>query len=92
MIVLTFSYVDRTQNLRTWDDKMEFKDMKEAKAYLKENFPHKRQPMYIDLKDGSTKKCGYVYNRRNKYDTGKTFLEEIWVSFYEEDIKPVYFN
>ena len=85
MIILLISHIDKTQGYRTWDHKESFKDMKEAKAYLKENYPHKRQTMYIDLKDGSTKKTGYVYHRKDKYqDTGKTFIEEIWVSFHQQ--------
>ena len=71
-----------------WDHEETFKTLKEAKAYLKEEYPHKRKPMYVDKKDGSTIKTGYVYSKKSKYDdTHKTFIEEIWVSFYE--VKPV---
>jgi len=90
-ILLEFSHVDQTQGYRTWDHEETFENMKAVREYLKENYPHKRTAMYVDMKDGSTKKCGYVYHRRDKYpDTGKTFLEEIWVRFYE--IKPIYFS
>ena len=49
MIVLKFSYIDVTQGLRTWDDEQSFENMKEAKAYLKENFPHKRQFVIVRI-------------------------------------------
>ena len=91
MIELKFTYVDRNQNCITWENKECFNDLKEAKQHLKENYPHSRKPIYVDMKDGSTRKCGYVFSHREKYqDTGKTFIEEIWVSFYEKDIKPIY--
>ena len=36
--------------------------------------------MYIDLKDGSTKEIGWVFQKRKKYeDCEKTFLLETWI-------------
>ena len=85
MIILEFSHVDKNQNCIVWTHEKSFKDVKEAKAHLKENYPYKRNPMYVDMKDGSTKKVGYVYSRKDKYeDTHKTFVEEIWVSFHQQ--------
>lgn len=89
MIILNFTHVDRNQNCAIYEHKESFKDLKEAKAHLKENYPHKRTPIYVDLKDGTIKKTGYVYSHRDKYDdTYKTFTKDIWVCFYEQ--KPLY--
>jgi hypothetical protein len=91
MIVLQFTHVNRTQNYTAYEEEKLFKTLKEAKAYLKENYPYRRAPIYLDLEDGSTKKTGYVYSHRDKYDdTRKTYIEDIWVCFYEQT--PLYLN
>lgn len=54
-----------------------FKDAKEAKTWLKDEFGTcKKSPMFVDYKNGSTVKIGYVYSYKNKYENG---YEQAWV-------------
>ena len=42
----------------------------------------KRQPMYVDDKDGNTHKVGYVIGFRSRYDDSqKPCLEQHWIGF-----------
>ena len=40
----------------------------------------KPQNMYIDKKDGTTKKVGWVFTGKDKYeDTGEPYIRQVWV-------------
>ena len=75
------------------EEEKTFEDMKEAMAWIKENYGKaKRVPMYQDTKSGGTKKVGYVIGFRNAdmshYPADK-WIQQDWISFYE--CKPIYF-
>ena len=61
--------------------------MKEAKDWLKDNYGKaKRVPMYVDTKDGKTKKVGYVIGFRNadySHSPVYKWIQQDWVSFNE---------
>lgn len=58
-----------------------FTDLAEAKEWLKEEFGNsKRQPMYVDNKDGSTRKVGHVYGFKNDYDK---CYEQAWIRYFK---------
>lgn len=62
-----------------------FKDLAEAKAWLKDEYGTcKRQPMYTDLKDGSSRKIGYIYCFKNadwSHSPVEHWYQQDWVEF-----------
>lgn len=68
----------------TYDDMvMKFDTIEDAKEWLDDEYgTSKRQPMYVDDKDGNTHKVGYVIGFRSRYDdTQKPCLEQHWIGF-----------
>ena len=40
--------------------------------------------MYVDKKDGATKKIGWVFEKKNKYnDCNKTYMQETWIELHK---------
>ena len=76
-----------------YDDMVtKFDTIEDAKEWLEDEYgTSKRQPMYVDDKDGKSKKIGYVIGFRN-YDfvDGKrvNFIEQHWIGFEKvEDLE-----
>jgi hypothetical protein len=85
-IVKTAKGFSNKDKFRIYDTtKEKFKDIKQAKQWLNEEYKCKRQPMYASI-DGKDYKIGYVFGFVNKYDSPKS-IEQHWVSF--EEVKPV---
>src|SRR3990167_10679355 len=61
-----------------------FSDMREIYQYLRERYGSaRRQPMYIDRKDGGTIKCGWVIGFRNSaasHAPVEHWLQQDWIS------------
>lgn len=68
-------------------EKKTFRSMAEVKKWLKEEYgSSKRQPMYVDKKDGRTEKTGYVISFTSKEHDGsryRTYYEQHWISIRE---------
>ncbi len=64
-----------------------FKDLKEAKEYLKDRYRKaKRSKMYVDTKEGKALHCGYIFGFRNEdisHVPVQKWLQQDWVSFEE---------
>lgn len=64
-----------------------FGDMKEAREFIKETYGKcKRVPMYVDTKEGKTKKIGYVFGFHNEdvsHSPVEKWIQQDWVSFNE---------
>jgi hypothetical protein len=42
--------------------------------------------MYVDLVDGTTRKCGWVFEKRREYDRSTdTYIQETWVHLFEQE-------
>jgi len=90
MIQLTISVYTKSYNPKSklqyqYEEKQFFNNVKEAKEWINNTYGNnKRQPMYVDDKDGKSKKIGYVIGFRN-YDfvNGKrvNFIEQHWIGF-----------
>ena len=40
--------------------------------------------MYMDKKDGATKKIGWVFEKKNKYnDCDETYVQETWIELHK---------
>ena len=69
------------------DDKKRFEDMAKAKAWIKEFYGNKkRSPIYVDTKDGQTKKVGYVIGFRNadwSHAPVQHWIQQDWIEFRE---------
>ena len=80
----SFSTKDKYQTFDVTEEYAETKE--EIKRILKDRYGNcKRQPMYIDNKDGSQVKIGYVYGFRNKdySHNSKSWLQADWVEIFE---------
>lgn len=71
-----------------------FKTLDEAKAYLTDRYGKRYQncqPIYVDLKDGSTVEVGFIRSYWNKDYShhGKSWWQTDWVSVYEITESPV---
>lgn len=68
------------------DDVKNFKDLQEAKAWLKDEYGTcKRSIMYRDDKQGNAKKIGYIYSFKTypvSYDD-KHGYDSHWIAFYK---------
>ena len=69
-----------------------FSDLNETKKWIKEQYgKSKRVPMYIDTKEGESKKVGYIFGFRNSdcshYPVEK-WIQQDWVHFRE--VKDLY--
>ena len=88
-----FATTGRNAGWQRYDDERKtFANMAEARAYLKETYGNaKRRPMYVDMKDGGTRRAGYVIGFRCKWrNPGEPVAEQHWIGFNE--CKPVYFG
>ncbi len=62
-------------------EKKLFNEVKEAKQWIKETYgKSKKRPMYIDDKNGNSKKIGYVIGFRN-WDYEQKWIEQHWIGF-----------
>lgn len=65
----------------------DFSSLADAKQWLKDEYgTSKRVPMFVDDKQGKSKKVGYIYSYKNyEYEDGKkyNYIEQHWVSFYK---------
>jgi hypothetical protein len=81
------SYDPRDEYRIFGEDRKVFADMGEVRQWLDEQYgSSRRQAMYVDTKDGRTKRCGYVIGFRNAdlshYPVDK-WLQQDWISFSE---------
>jgi hypothetical protein len=82
---------------RTWEvfdeETKTFKNLSEARNWIKEQYGKaKKSPMFVDDKEGKTKKVGYIYGMKNydwDRDTGKkvNYYQQDWIEF--RAIKPL---
>lgn len=80
-------YSPKDQWTRFDDELKSFATMQDAKEWIKENYGKaKRVPMFVDTKDGQSKKVGYVIGFRNSdishYPVNK-WLQQDWIEFRE---------
>lgn len=62
-------------------EKKLFNEVKEAKEWIKKTYgKSKKRPMYIDDKNGNSKKIGYVIGFRN-WDYEQKWIEQHWIGF-----------
>ena len=79
-------YIDRTRNLRCGESGV-FETFTDDRGKLYKSLvkQHGRciSGVFIDKKDGSVKKVGWVFIKRVKYeDCNETYLQEVWVSLH----------
>ena len=52
--------------------------------HLQQEFGRCVSSMYIDKKDGTTKKIGWVFEKKNKYnDCDETYVQETWIELHK---------
>jgi hypothetical protein len=93
MINLNITYVNDSENMTEYNDKEVFPTLKEAKKWIRDNIGKRpKSGMFIDLKNGESKKIGWVYSRyQNYYDKPfKRYIQGVWIEVTEET--SVYFK
>lgn len=64
-----------------------FKTLKDAKAWIKENYGKcKKTKMYLEIKDGKDIHIGYVFGFRNadySHSPIEQYIQQDWVKFRE---------
>ena len=78
------------EHYSTFDTRREvFNTMREVYAYLRSVYgKSRRQPMYIDRKDGTTIKCGWVIGFRNadySHAPIQHWLQQDWIELRESN-------
>lgn len=72
-------------------ERFSFPSIPDAKLFLKKRYGNcKRQPMYIDLEDGKTIKCGWIFCFHNadlSHAPVQKWIQQDWVSF--DTLNPV---
>jgi hypothetical protein len=90
MIILRITHTikdfnPRAQWFQSGNTEERFTDMKQANEWINEIYgKHKKQPMYIDTKEGKTKKIGFIIGFKDEeYEGGKwiKFLRQDWIEF-----------
>jgi hypothetical protein len=87
-IVKTAKGYGKNEKWSRFDDKTEyFPTLKDAKDWIKKEYGKaKRVPMYVDTKDGNSKKVGYVIGFRNddiSHVPVEKWLQQDWIEFRE---------
>ena len=80
----SFNPKDKYQTFDVSEEYVE--SIREAKVILKDRYGNcKRVSMYVDKKDGTMQKIGYVYGFRNKdySHNSESWLQQDWVEIYE---------
>ncbi len=88
MIVKTGKGYSKKDKWQRFDEETKyFGSMQEAKDWIKETYRKaKRTPMYVDLKDGGSKKVGYVIGFRNadwSHAPVEHWIQQDWIEFRE---------
>jgi hypothetical protein len=87
-IIKTARGYHKDQTWTQYDQEMNyFATIKKAKEWIKETYgKSKRSFQYVDMKNGKSKRIGYVIGFRNEdFQDGKwtKYLEQHWISFSE---------
>jgi hypothetical protein len=87
-IVKTGKGYGKNEKWSRFDDELKtFASIKDAKDWIKETYGRsKRAPMFIDTKDGQSKKIGYVIGFRNadlSHYPVNHWIQQDWIEFRE---------
>ena len=87
MIHIKETYIDRNINCIFGDSEVyeTFTDsIGELFKHLQQEFGRCTSSMYIDKTDGTAKKIGWVFEKKNKYnDCNETYMQETWIELHK---------
>lgn len=72
-----------------YTENKEFETVKAIKEYLKEQYFYckTKRPIYVDDKEGKTKKIGYIYCYKDKdFESKKTIYCQEWVTIRKYEV------
>ena len=96
-MIVRIDYVNATRGVRFGAEEREIESARGLYRKLQREFGRCQSAVFVDTKDGRTRRVGWVFVSRQTYDDQRgskraddTYLREVWVTLIEREIREDY--